>query len=127
MTGTEQNIPLHLGMNMDRVHDYVTQSFAGESDDSNLMCCVCQLKFTSLYNKQSHYSGKLHFHTMIENLHKLIKSMDQFENPSESNRIGVSSSIEDVASEYRGMYMLKSKHKLNACYVLQHVKRNTVL
>lgn len=93
-----------IDMNMERVQDYVAESFAGENDDSILMCYVCQVKFTSLYNKQSHYSGKLHLQTMVKNLNEVIKSIDNPKVNSERNRIGVASSLEDVAKDYHGMY-----------------------
>ena len=92
-----------VGMNLERAQDYVTQSFAGENDDNILMCCVCQLPFTSLYNKQSHYSGKLHLQTVIENLDKLVQDDSNVHCPSGS---GVVSSLQVVAKDYHSKKIL---------------------
>ena len=58
---------------MEKADSLISESFTGECDDSVLVCRTCQLNFTSLYNKQSHFSGKLHLQSLLEHLHQLLK------------------------------------------------------
>ena len=94
-------------MNLGRAHDYVMQCFSGESDDRVLACHICQLKFTSLHNKQSHYSGKLHLQTVIQNLDQLMQdksrndqSVDCLPGSNDESGKGVVSSLQMVAKGY---------------------------
>ncbi len=83
-------------MNLERAQEYVIQCFAGENDDSILVCRLCQLQFSSLYNKQSHYSGKLHLQTVIQNLDQLVEDSQQ-SITSDDSGYRVVSSLEEVA------------------------------
>ena len=65
------------GIELEKAHNLISRSFSEERDDNILRCCVCQLTFTSLYNKQSHYSGKLHLQALLQHIDDLVKQSEQ--------------------------------------------------
>ncbi len=94
-------------MNLEKARNHISQSFFGENDDTNLTCCVCELNFTSLYSKQSHYSGKLHLQTLLQSTESLIETAGNGQEVSADGNTGsaVPSSLEVVASEYRCKFL----------------------
>ncbi len=66
--------PSHdAGMDRAKAMEFINQSFSGEGDENCLSCEMCQLKFTSFYNKQSHYAGKLHLQSLLQHLEQMLK------------------------------------------------------
>ena len=49
---------------------------AAENNNHVVSCSICQLSFTSLNNKRSHYGGRLHLLALIERLHHVVGSTD---------------------------------------------------
>ena len=108
-----------LGINLVKANNIISKSFEGETDDGILMCNLCQLHFTSLYNKQSHYSGKLHLQTLLQHLNRLVKEADEKQpsngcaSPCDSQRspsIPLSKSLFVMAEEFHSEF-----HSLIAC------------
>ena len=64
-------------MNLEKAESFIRTNFSGEDDDSVLACQICQLNFASLYNKQSHYAGKLHLQTFLQHLNQLMEKQPQ--------------------------------------------------
>lgn len=54
----------------------LNDSLTAENDDRLLVCQVCQLSFTSLQNKRSHFGGRLHRQALIKQLHHIISVND---------------------------------------------------
>ena len=57
---------------MEMLDSLLSQSFENESNDDILFCQLCQITFTSLHNKRSHYSGRIHTDTLLQQLNKLL-------------------------------------------------------
>ena len=76
-----------------------------EEDENVFSCCICQLTFSSLYNKQSHYSGKLHLHALIQAIDAVVQQDESLpvhsDEPDEQHNSAVVSSIESVATDYQ--------------------------
>lgn len=83
---------------MEKAHKYISQSFSGAKDDTILVCYICQLNFTSLYNKQSHYSGKLHLQTLLQHIDQLVKKSENRSNDG-CSKTAVATPLEVVASD----------------------------
>lgn len=60
------------GTNLQLLDNFLSQSSENESNDDVLVCHLCKITFTSLYNKRSHYLGKIHSQTLVERLNKLL-------------------------------------------------------
>lgn len=58
--------------NLQLLDNFLSQSSENESNDDVLVCHMCKITFTSLYNKRSHYLGKIHSQTLVEKLNKLL-------------------------------------------------------
>ena len=58
--------------NLQLLDNFLSQSSENESNDDVLVCHMCKITFTSLYNKRSHYLGKIHSQTLVERLNKLL-------------------------------------------------------
>ena len=58
--------------NLQLLDTFLNQSSENESNDDILVCHLCQITFTSLHNKRSHYSGKIHSKVLVERLSKLL-------------------------------------------------------
>ena len=58
--------------NLQLLDAFLSQSSENESNDDILVCHLCQITFTSLHNKRSHYSGKIHSKVLVERLSKLL-------------------------------------------------------
>lgn len=94
-----------------------------------LMCNLCELRFTSLYNKQSHYSGKLHLQTLLQHLNRVVKEADEDQYPNgsgsacdgqQSRSVPISKSLADMAknwdSELR-MNVLMCRFRIPRLYI----------
>lgn len=93
-------------MNLERAQNYVSQSLSGEKDDNNLACYVCDLNFASLYSKQSHYSGKLHLQTLLQNIENLTEPNTESYNSVADNGLDARTAIESVTVDYCGEFFL---------------------
>ena len=94
---------------METARRFVGEAISGETDDTTLHCCACKLNFTSLYSKQSHYSGKLHLKALLENIDAAVKSEsggEDFGIRREGSQTGdaVALSLTKAASEYRSKF-----------------------
>ena len=56
-------------VDLSEVESVLTASTILENDDEALHCQVCQISFTSLNNKLSHFTGRTHRQAVIEQLH----------------------------------------------------------
>ena len=68
---------IHAGMSdvdLEEIDSVLTASSVLESNDQALHCQICQISFTSLNNKRSHFSGRLHRQSLIEHLHSKLAS-----------------------------------------------------
>ena len=92
-------------MNLVRAQNYVSQSVSGEKDDNSLACNVCNLNFSSLYSKQSHYSGKLHLQTLLQNIENLTEaSTGSCNSVADSGGLDARTAIESVTVDYCGEF-----------------------
>lgn len=90
---------------MEKARDYISRGFSGENDET-LACSVCDLSFVSLYSKHSHYSGKLHLQTLLQNIDRDIRAESD-----QTSRTGaeVASSLKMVAADYDCKLFLNKK------------------
>lgn len=84
------------GANLEKAQDHISRGFSGENDET-LTCSVCNLSFTSSYSKQSHYSGKLHLQTLLQNIDRVIRTESEQKSCKEA---AVASSLKKVAADY---------------------------
>lgn len=60
---------------LEQVDCVLSANIARENDDRVLCCELCDnMSFTSLNNKRSHFSGRLHRQALIEQLHQMLAS-----------------------------------------------------
>lgn len=59
---------------LEEVEGVLRESTSLEYDNKTLCCPICQLSFSSLNNKQSHFSGRLHRQSLVEYIHKKLSS-----------------------------------------------------
>ena len=59
-------------IDLSEVESVLTASTILENDDEALHCQVCQISFTSLNNKLSHFTGRTHRQAVIEQLHSKL-------------------------------------------------------
>ena len=86
---------------MEKALRVIGQSAVREQDDNILMCSICQLTFASLYNKQSHYSGKLHLQTLLQYIDDLMRQdITRQVKLDNDGATFISSSLENVAVDY---------------------------
>ena len=63
-------------VHLKEVDSLLNDSLTAENDDHLLVCQVCQLSFTSLQNKRSHFGGRLHRQALIKQLHQIVSVND---------------------------------------------------
>lgn len=97
------------GINLEKANSIISKSFEGETDDRILVCNLCELHFTSLFNKQSHFSGKLHLQTLLQRLNRVVSEADKEHHPncsgpmSDSQKnasVPLSKSLTDMAKQW---------------------------
>ena len=59
-------------VDLEEVEGILTASTILENDDQALHCQICQISFSSLNNKLSHFSGRSHRQSVIEHLHNKL-------------------------------------------------------
>ena len=76
-----QKLFFHLVENaadsLERVSCQLSQCVESAEDNEVLMCQLCQLTFTTLHNKQCHYSGKMHTDRIWKELNRLVGDTQQ--------------------------------------------------
>ena len=98
-----------IGINLEKANSIISRSFEGETDDKIFVCDLCELHFTSLFNKQSHYSGKLHLQTLLQHLNQVVSEADEEHSPNASKSLcdnqqgpslSLSKSLRDMAKHW---------------------------
>ena len=93
-----------IGIDLEKANIIISKSFEGEMDDDLLRCTFCELQFSSLHNKQTHYSGKLHLQALLQKLNELVKG-DQQDHATKSLPVVTtdqSQSLVAMATEHEG-------------------------
>ena len=76
-----QKLFFHLVENaadsLERVSCQLSQCVESAEDNEVLVCQLCQLTFTTLHNKQCHYSGKMHTDRIWKELNRLVGDTQQ--------------------------------------------------
>ena len=92
---------------MEKALKIIGQSALTEQDDTVFVCSICRLTFSSLYNKQSHYSGKLHLQTLLQYIDELMRQdATPMKLDCSDEAAFVSSSLENVAVDYSSKLQL---------------------
>ena len=104
---------LYTEIDLVKANTIISKSFEGETNDKVLVCGLCELQFSSLYNKQSHYSGKLHLQTLLQHLNELVREtkQDTDNRPTrtpEASQPSLSTSLAAMATECDGMLTLNT-------------------
>lgn len=90
-----------VGINLEKALKIIGQSALIEQDDNILECSICQLTFASLYNKQSHYSGKLHLQALLQYIDELMRQdITPVKLDCNDEATFISSSLQNVAAGY---------------------------
>lgn len=90
----------------------LNDSLAAENDDHLLVCQVCQLSFTSLQNKRSHFGGRLHRQALIKQLHQTLTVNEDAadttperrkERPSTDTNTDITEQLSHTGMQYTGV------------------------
>ena len=86
-----QKLFFHLVENaadsLERVSCQLSQSVESAEDNEVLVCQLCQLTFTTLHNKQCHYSGKMHTDRIWKELNRLVGDTQQQQQQHQQQQI----------------------------------------